>query len=184
MGVDLCVEVLQNVWLFCDERIIFEHMINISNFSENLVKGRIAETLFEQMLRDTGDFTVLAFGYENVLPELAQRQRDIHLEETMEVIRRAPDFVVIDHNHEVYLVEVKYRMNPDPKEICRTAKRMAECWKPSYLFLMTPTGFFFDKASVIVENDGKIDPLKHAKISTELQEKYIKLLNEFIVPKN
>ena len=45
-------------------------------FSEQLTKGRIAETLFEQMLRDAGGFTILAFGYESVLPELAHRQHD------------------------------------------------------------------------------------------------------------
>jgi len=33
------------------------------NFSEKLIKGRIAETIFEQILRDAGRFTVLAFGY-------------------------------------------------------------------------------------------------------------------------
>lgn len=67
------------------------------DFSRNLVKGRIAETLFEQMLRDAGCFTILAFGYESVLPELAHRQNDLHAEETMEIIRRAPDFAVINN---------------------------------------------------------------------------------------
>jgi hypothetical protein len=38
------------------------------NFSKNLVKGRIAETLFEQMLRDAGCFTILSFGYEQIIP--------------------------------------------------------------------------------------------------------------------
>ena len=66
-------------------------------FSHNLVKGRIAETLFEQMLRDAGGFTILAFGYESVLPELAHRQQDVTAEETMEIIRRAPDFSVINN---------------------------------------------------------------------------------------
>ena len=50
-------------------------------FTESLVKGKIAETIFEQMLRSAkfknGSmkghhvFTVLHFGYEHVLPELA-----------------------------------------------------------------------------------------------------------------
>ena len=82
------------------------------NFSKNLVKGRIAETIFEQMLRDAECFTILAFGYESVLPELAHRQHDIHAEETMEIIRRAPDFAVINNEtHDVHLIEVKYLMN-------------------------------------------------------------------------
>jgi len=150
-------------------------------FSKNLVKGRIAEILFDQMLRDTGHFTILAFGYENILPELAHRQNDIRAQETMEIIRRAPDFAVIDNeSHEVYLIEVKYLMNPTEELIFLAAKRMYESWSPSYLFLATPKGFFFDKASSVFEKKGKINPLDTPKIPKELQREYIKILNEFI----
>ncbi len=152
-------------------------------FSRKLVKGRIAETLFEQMLRDAGTFTILAFGYENVLPELANRQRDIQAEETMEIIRRAPDFAVINNKtHEVHLIEVKYMMNPNSTWILRDAKRMYECWRPSYLFLATPEGFFFDKVSRICEREGAIDKFVHPQISEDLQAKYVQLLNELIPP--
>jgi hypothetical protein len=150
-------------------------------FSRKLVKGRIAETLFEQMLRDAGCFTILAFGYENVLPELARRQQDMQAEETMEIIRRAPDFAVINNKtHEVHLIEVKFMKNPRIEWILRDARRMYESWKPSYLFLATPDGFFFDKASKIVEREGIIDKFSHPEISIELQENYTRLLNEFI----
>lgn len=152
------------------------------DFSRNLVKGRIAETLFEQMMRDTGLYTILAFGYENILPELVHRQNDIHAQETMEIIRRAPDFAIINNkSHEVQLVEVKYMMRPKADWILRDAKRMFESWKPAYLFLSTPEGFFFDKAATIFENKGKIPSLSHSQIPKELQDKYIKILNEFIV---
>jgi hypothetical protein len=152
------------------------------DFSRKLVKGRIAETLFEQMLRDTGHFTILAFGYESVLPELAHRQHDMQAQETMEIIRRAPDFAVINNRtHEVYLIEVKYMMRPRIEWILRDAERMYNSWKPSYLFLATPEGFFFDKASSIVEKGGTITPLDHSQISKELQDKYTALLNEFII---
>ncbi len=153
------------------------------DFSSKLVKGRIAETLFEQMLRDSGCFTILAFGYESVLPELAHRQNDIHAQETMEIIRRAPDFAVINNEtHDVHLIEVKYMMNPREEWILRDAQRMFESWKPSYLFLATPKGFFFDKASTIIEKNGEMTPLKHPKIPKDLQEKYTQLLNKYIVP--
>ncbi len=153
------------------------------DFSRKLVKGRIAETLFEQMLRDTGCFTILAFGYESVLPELAHRQNDIHAQETMEIIRRAPDFAVINNeSHDVHLIEVKYMKHPRTEWILRDAKRMYESWKPSYLFLATPEGFFFDKASTIVEKGGIVSPLNHPQIPKDLQAKYIALLNEFIDP--
>jgi len=152
------------------------------DFSRKLIKGRIAETLFEQMMRDTGLYTILAFGYENILPELVHRQNDIHIQETMEIIRRAPDFAIINNKtHEVQLVEVKYMMRPKADWILRDAKRMYESWKPAYLFLATPNGFFFDKAATIFERNGEIAPLDHSNFSKELQDKYIKILNEFIV---
>jgi hypothetical protein len=153
------------------------------DFSKNLIKGRIAETLFEQMMRDTNCFTILKFGYESILPELAQRQHDIHAQETMEIIRRAPDFAVINNKtHDVYLIEVKYMMNPETKWTLPDAERMYKSWKPSYLFLITPNGFYFDKACTIVENKGVVSPLNLPEVSKSLQDKYIKILNEFIIP--
>lgn len=154
------------------------------SFSRNLAKGRIAETLFEQMLRDAGSFTILAFGYENVLPELANRQHDIQVEETMEIIRRAPDFAVINNKtHEVHLIEVKYMMHPNAQWILRNAQRMYECWRPSYLFLATPEGFYFDKAAEIVKKGGVISKFVHPQIPDELQKRYTDLLNELIPQK-
>jgi hypothetical protein len=117
-----------------------------------------------------------------VLPELAHRQQDIHTQETMEIIRRAPDFAVINNEtHEVHLIEVKYMMHRRTEWILLDANRMYESWKPSYLFLATPDGFFFDKAGTIIEKEGAISPLNHPQIPKELQDKYVALLNEFIV---
>ncbi|HPW34364.1 MAG TPA: hypothetical protein PK367_01215 [Candidatus Paceibacterota bacterium] len=155
---------------------------NQIDFSKKLIKGKIAETLFEQMLREAGCFTILAFGYESVLPELAQRQHDMHAKETMEIIRRAPDFAIINNEtHDVHLIEVKYMMNPKTEWILCDAKKIYDSWKPSYLFLATPKGFFFDKAKTIVDNNGLISPFNHPQIPKELQDKYTALLNEFIV---
>lgn len=156
---------------------------NPINFSKNLIKGKIAETLFEQMLRDAGCFTILSFGYEQIIPELAHRHNDVKAQETMEIIRRAPDFAVINNDtHDVFLIEVKYLMRPNADTILEDAKRMFDSWKPSYLFLATPEGFYFDKAGDVVKNEGVIHPFIHPQIPKELQDKYTHLLNEFIAP--
>ncbi len=150
------------------------------DFSRNLVKGRIAETLFEQMWRDAGVYTILPFGYERVVPELMHLHGDIQAQETMEIIRRAPDFAVIDNkNHEVHLIEVKY-MRSRNGWVLVAANKMHESWKPSYLFIASPDGFFFDKAKTIIDKAGIISPLDPQWISAELQEKYTALLNELI----
>lgn len=152
------------------------------NFSKQLVKGRIAETLFEQMLRDAGGFTILAFGYENILPELAHRQHDLQAEETMEIIRRAPDFAVIDNkSHEVHLIEVKYRNHYSDDANLKISQRMLESWKPSYLFMATPEGFYFDKVIDIVDRGGRMNQFNAFQhITEDLQKKYLNLLNQFI----
>ncbi len=156
-------------------------MKNQTEFSRQLIKGKIAEHIFEQMLREAGKFTVLAFGYENILPELMHQQQDMKMEQTMEVIRRAPDFAVINNiTHDVHLIEVKYRHTLKPFEILSFTNRMYESWKPSYLFLATPQGFYFGNVSDIIKNKGKIEQLTHPHISKTLQDKYCKLLNEFV----
>ncbi len=151
------------------------------DFSEQLIKGKITEMIFEQMLREAGKFTVLAFGYESILPELMLRQHDMKAEQTMEVIRRAPDFAVINNStHDVHLIEIKYRKSLNPADILKLATRMYESWKPSYLFVATPNGFYFGKVEDIVKSNGKINLLQHPQISKPLVEKYLKLLNQFI----
>ncbi len=42
-------------------------------FTKNLVKGRIAETIFEQMLLATENYTVLKGGYEDLFHQIYKR---------------------------------------------------------------------------------------------------------------
>jgi hypothetical protein len=149
------------------------------NFAENLVKGKIAETLFAQMFRETGNFTVIEFGYEKILPEILGRgirEKD----DAVETLRTAPDFAVIHHTtRQVRLVEVKYRAQPKDLEIKAAAERMHKSWNPSYLFLATSSGFYFDEISMIINRDGRMSPLSHSFISVKVQDRYLNLLHEF-----
>ena len=150
-------------------------------FSKQLIKGRVAEMIFEQMLRDAGGFTVLGFGYEKVIPELARKQATIEAERTMEIIRRAPDFAVIKHeNNKVYLVEVKYMHNITREKVYTAADRMINSWDPSYLFIVTPHSFYFESVRSIVEKKGQIEAFGYDAVPKELQDKYLVLLNSFI----
>lgn len=156
-------------------------MTNQLNFSHQLIKGRIAEMIFEQMLREADCFTVLRFGYENILPELMHRQHDMKSEQTMEIIRRAPDFAVINNEtHDVHLIEIKYRRHLLSEDVLKIAERMLESWKPSYLFIATREKFYFGKVSEIVKDKGGIKVFEHKDIPLALQEKYLSLLRTFI----
>lgn len=148
-------------------------------FARNLVKGKIAETIFAQMLREAGDFTVLEFGYEKVIPELVQRgYKENNI--TIETLRTAPDFAVINQKtKEVKLIEVKYLKSLNFRYILGYAKKMSQSWNPSYLFIATLGGFYFDEINNIIKNKGKIALLETPQIKKDLQIRYLKILSDF-----
>ncbi len=153
--------------------------INEISFARNLVKGKIAETVFAQMLRSTGAFTVLEFGYEKIIPELVGRGQSGD-NEMVEALRTAPDFAVINNTtKEVHLIEVKYRATFTNKNVFDIAERMSRNWNPSYLFLAAEDGFYFGEVRALVENDGDIKRLDHPQIPSETQVEFLKILNDF-----
>jgi Holliday junction resolvase-like predicted endonuclease len=150
-------------------------------FSKELIKGKIAEMIFEQMLGDTKCFTVMGFGYEKTLPELMHNRNSANAKDAMEVIRHAPDFVIINNDtHEVHLIEIKYRRNYKASENLAIAKKLYESWKPACLFLATSEGFYFGEAKDVIEAKGKMKPLHHKDIKPTHQKKYLDLMNSFI----
>lgn len=150
-------------------------------FSRELIKGRIAETIFEQMFRESGKFTILRSGFEYTLPELAQYANLAEVKAVMTNIRQAPDFVLISQDKkEVHLIEVKYRNHRYDEELKDIADRILEVWNPSWLFIASPDGFFLDPCNRIANNNGKIKTLLSQKwVDRETQEEYLKLLREF-----
>lgn len=148
-------------------------------FSRKLIKGRIAEVVFEQMFRKENKYTVIPFGYEHTVPTLAQYQHLAMVQRVMENIKDAPDFVLIsDDRKEVYLVEVKYRKSLKFEEIKAGCEKLLVRWDPSWLFLATPEGFFFAPCRTIVKN-GSISSLAPTWVNENLQKEYLNLLNEF-----
>ena len=153
--------------------------MNALKFTKNLVKGRVAETVFSQMLRNAECFTVLEFGYEKVIPDLLQYNHG-HEDPIIETLRTAPDFAVINQEtKEVRLVEVKYRRSLNPINIKKIAEKMHASWNPSYLFVATLDGFYFDEVNKIIENEGQITLLVHPRIPTEVQQQYLQILRDF-----
>lgn len=148
-------------------------------FARNLVKGKIAETVFAQMLREAGEFTVLEFGYEKIIPELIQngyKENNIMIE----TLRTAPDFAVINQKtREVRLIEVKYLHSLNKTYVLKYAKKMSQSWNPSYLFIATLEGFYFDEIDKIIKNGGEISKLEHPQINNDLQLKYLQILIDF-----
>jgi len=153
--------------------------MNNINFARNLVKGKIAETVFAQMHREAGEFTVLEFGYEKIIPELVQQGYKEN-NGMIETLRTAPDFAVIDRKtRNVKLIEVKYMRALNIGYVLKDAERMSQSWNPSYLFIATLEGFYFDEINKVIDNKGNISKLDNGHISDELQKQYLQILVDF-----
>src|SRR3989344_1360766 len=74
---------------------------------ENMVKGKIAEVLVSSMFEDLG-FEVVHYGYEHTVPSIANKNSTVK-GRVCEMIRRTPDFIIVDKVKNAYFIEVKYR---------------------------------------------------------------------------
>lgn len=151
------------------------------DFSKQLIKGRICEQIFNRMFIKEGKFTVIPFGYENIVPEIMQYANSANNYSLLDNVRNAPDFALISHErNEVYLVEVKYRGRLQEDKVKEIAEKIQDKWKQAILFLATPEGFYFDLCSNIIKNEGKIPLLKTDWVGEEIQQEYLGLLTEFV----
>ena len=79
-----------------------------SNFTEGMIKGRIAETLIEELFLRL-DYNVFRYGMENTVPGIMNLLKGVRGDVAND-IRRMPDFVVQNpKTNKVYFVEVKFR---------------------------------------------------------------------------
>jgi hypothetical protein len=150
-------------------------------FVHNLIKGRIAETIFEMMFRDTNKFTVLHFGYEYTEPILAQYRNMVVMKKVLDTVSKTPDFILLTENKkQPYIVEVKYRAHPDKVELLQIANDIVKNWEVSHIFLISKNGFYFSPAHRIINNGGMIEPLSFDWVSQEIQDKYKKLVSDWL----
>jgi hypothetical protein len=154
-------------------------------FTRGLIKGKIVEIIFEMMMREMDNVTVLRAGYEYTHPELAQYQQLLQSKgrEVLKFFKHNPDFILFKKDKSsLYLVEVKYRHHFDIEKICTIAQNELDQSEYIWLFLATPKGFFFSQCKDIVRT-GIISPLSASWVSPEIQQNYLALLNKFIPQK-
>lgn len=78
------------------------------NYRYNMIKGRIAETLIQELFLSLG-YNVFRFGMENTIPGIMELLKGVRSDVAQE-IRRMPDFVMQNPNtKDVYFIEVKFR---------------------------------------------------------------------------
>lgn len=111
---------------------------------ENILKGRMAEALVEEILKLCGN-KVYRFGYEAVLQNLTQLEKVFNKEgEVSQRIRSIPDFIVINKEGKPFFVEVKFRTEIrvyDDREIERI-NFIEKFWKAKIILLTINEPYF------------------------------------------
>jgi len=153
-----------------------------------MLKGRMAETLVEELLRKSGN-TIYRFGYEAILQQLTQIKQDFDKNtETGKRIRAIPDFIVLDEKGDTIFLEVKFRWDGKlhPNDVPRlerintfwSAKLVfVNCYEKPYFRVSNPP--YLDEEQNFVctplseESAWKIDPEVYKEFEG-LVEKYLK----------
>lgn len=86
-----------------------------SNYKEGMIKGRIAETLIEELFLSL-DYNVFRYGMENTVPGIMDLLKGVRSDVATN-IRRMPDYV-IQHRKtkEVFFIEIKFRASEEFKK--------------------------------------------------------------------
>ncbi|MBZ5857583.1 hypothetical protein [Flavihumibacter profundi] len=80
------------------------------NFRYGMIKGRIAETLIQELFLSLG-YNVFRYGMENTIPGIMELLKGVR-SDVAEDIKRMPDFVIQNPNtKDVHFIEVKFRAN-------------------------------------------------------------------------
>jgi len=163
--------------------------MNQNNFAEGMLKGRMAETLVEELLRQSGNI-VYRFGYEAILQNLVQLDDSFdRYSEVGEKIRAIPDFIVINKTGKPDFVEVKFRWRPelhkdDFKKLDTVARFwnakmiFVNCWEQPYFRVSDPP--FVDKNKNLI-----LKPLieeKAWKIDRAVYDAYEELVHKYLTP--
>ena len=149
-------------------------------FAKTLIKGKIAETLFQKIFEGSRKYIVLPLGYEQTNPVIRQFNYIPEINKALKNISDTPDFALVNKTtEEVMIVEVKYRTSTTPSSLKQIARGIAKNWNTAYLFLVTPDGFYFDTCESVI-GTGFITPLSTKLVSDKKQNQYNAVLHEYI----
>lgn len=111
-------------------------------YSEDLLKGRMAECLVEEVLKQSGN-KVYRFGYESVLQNLTQMDKYLSLDKKELVskkLKSTPDFVVVNRKKKPFFVEVKFRTRAKVYE--RDLKLIEDFWQAKIIMVTVKEPYF------------------------------------------
>ncbi|MBI4992489.1 MAG: hypothetical protein HZB99_04735 [Candidatus Harrisonbacteria bacterium] len=157
------------------------------NFSNRVLKGRIAETIVSEMLQEAGYF-VYRFGYEGILQSLVQKGLPKMKSGSIvaEKIRTMPDFIVMAKSSEVFFVEVKYRTSQEIDQALKDWLQKAnKYWPEAKLLLIHPSQPHFlistIKDLVRTEKFYALERDKFLKVDKKLITSYTELVKKYLI---
>jgi len=145
--------------------------------TENVIKGRIAEAIVEEMLREA-DYEVYRFGYESIVQNLVQDRNRPVKGGVSDTLKGMPDFLVVKDKRP-YFVEVKYskkgKLNPE---------KLMKKWGAGSVILAFPFSLYFRiyRIKEFTEGHDLID-LKDdvfIKVSENIIQKYGQLVVKYL----
>jgi hypothetical protein len=125
---------------------------------EDLLKGRMAEALVEELLKRSGN-KVYRFGYESVLQNLTQVERAFDRQtEVGQQIRSIPDFLVLNRTGKPFFVEVKFRLDPEWKfdDRITVLKNIERFWKAKVIMVTLQQPYFRVASPPYFDENGKL----------------------------
>lgn len=152
---------------------------------ENILKGRMAETIVSEMLQEVGYF-VYRFGYEGILQSLIQKGLPQMKENDVvaEKVRTMPDFIAMNKEGDVSFVEVKFRAADDLDEKTKEKiHKTAKYWPEARMIFVKPKEpyFLISRAQDWVKT-GKLYPLekeRFLKVNVKVIKKYENLVKKY-----
>lgn len=124
---------------------------------ENILKGRMAESLVEELLKKSGN-KVYRFGYEAVLQNLTQLEKSFDREsEVGQRISSIPDFIVVNQE-KISLVEVKFRTDLSfYKGDAERLKIIEEFWQAKIVWVTLTKPYFRVSVSPYIDKNDELN---------------------------
>jgi hypothetical protein len=113
--------------------------------SENVVKGKLAESLVEQLLKATG-CRVYRLGSEAMLENIVQLEDEFNKDSNLgKKIASIPDFVVMGNREKPVFVEVKFRTDPESleEELLLEKEALEKFWEAKIVLVTIKEKPFF-----------------------------------------
>jgi hypothetical protein len=115
------------------------------NDPENVIKGKLAESMVEQLLKASG-CRVYSLGSEAMLENIVQLEDEFNKDSSLgKKIASIPDFVVMGNREKPIFVEVKFRTDPESleEELLLEKESLERFWESKIVLVTTKEKPYF-----------------------------------------